>query len=178
MSNIDFSFYFKFLIYFIICCLLLILGLNIKLDVFLTWVSLDSPTVRAFTFFLVPIDSGSSSSSQKSFRRVSLLIVHVICMVSQQSICKSLNISSNPLFCISVVCCYASVIIMTNRFHKSHFLTLKLIFFFFFFLQVPKAGENFIKLCKKGYYDGTVFHRSIRNFMVNKFLFIILKYGL
>ncbi|TRY93603.1 hypothetical protein DNTS_005199 [Danionella cerebrum] len=31
---------------------------------------------------------------------------------------------------------------------------------------VPKAGENFIKLCKKGYYDGTVFHRSIRNFMI------------
>ncbi|KAI7813185.1 RING-type E3 ubiquitin-protein ligase PPIL2 [Triplophysa rosa] len=32
--------------------------------------------------------------------------------------------------------------------------------------KVPKAGENFIKLCKKGYYDGTVFHRSIRNFMI------------
>uniref|UniRef100_A0A4W5PND4 Peptidylprolyl isomerase (cyclophilin)-like 2 n=1 Tax=Hucho hucho TaxID=62062 RepID=A0A4W5PND4_9TELE len=32
--------------------------------------------------------------------------------------------------------------------------------------QVPKAGENFTKLCKKGYYDGTVFHRSIRNFMI------------
>ncbi|GAA6070238.1 RING-type E3 ubiquitin-protein ligase PPIL2, partial [Tachysurus ichikawai] len=31
---------------------------------------------------------------------------------------------------------------------------------------VPKAGENFIKLCKKGYYDGTIFHRSIRNFMI------------
>uniref|UniRef100_A0A8C9U842 RING-type E3 ubiquitin-protein ligase PPIL2 n=2 Tax=Scleropages formosus TaxID=113540 RepID=A0A8C9U842_SCLFO len=32
--------------------------------------------------------------------------------------------------------------------------------------KVPKAGENFIKLCKKGYYDGTLFHRSIRNFMI------------
>uniref|UniRef100_A0A673JIH8 RING-type E3 ubiquitin-protein ligase PPIL2 n=1 Tax=Sinocyclocheilus rhinocerous TaxID=307959 RepID=A0A673JIH8_9TELE len=32
--------------------------------------------------------------------------------------------------------------------------------------SVPKAGENFIKLCKKGYYDGTIFHRSIRNFMI------------
>uniref|UniRef100_A0A8C9Z8X4 Peptidylprolyl isomerase (cyclophilin)-like 2 n=1 Tax=Sander lucioperca TaxID=283035 RepID=A0A8C9Z8X4_SANLU len=32
--------------------------------------------------------------------------------------------------------------------------------------KVPKAGENFIQLCKKGYYDGTVFHRSIRNFMI------------
>uniref|UniRef100_A0A673NPU0 PPIase cyclophilin-type domain-containing protein n=1 Tax=Sinocyclocheilus rhinocerous TaxID=307959 RepID=A0A673NPU0_9TELE len=32
--------------------------------------------------------------------------------------------------------------------------------------KVPKAGENFIKLCKKGYYDSTIFHRSIRNFMI------------
>lgn len=32
--------------------------------------------------------------------------------------------------------------------------------------KIPKAGENFIGLCKKGYYDGTVFHRSIRNFMI------------
>ncbi|KAL2091882.1 hypothetical protein ACEWY4_011680 [Coilia grayii] len=32
--------------------------------------------------------------------------------------------------------------------------------------KVPKAGENFIKLCKKGYYDNTIFHRSIRNFMI------------
>uniref|UniRef100_A0A667X1H1 Peptidylprolyl isomerase (cyclophilin)-like 2 n=1 Tax=Myripristis murdjan TaxID=586833 RepID=A0A667X1H1_9TELE len=32
--------------------------------------------------------------------------------------------------------------------------------------KVPKAGENFIRLCKKGYYDGTIFHRSIRNFMI------------
>ncbi|XP_035021163.1 RING-type E3 ubiquitin-protein ligase PPIL2 isoform X1 [Hippoglossus stenolepis] len=32
--------------------------------------------------------------------------------------------------------------------------------------KVPKAGENFVRLCKKGYYDETVFHRSIRNFMI------------
>ena len=31
---------------------------------------------------------------------------------------------------------------------------------------VPKTCENFIQLCKKGYYDGTNFHRSIRNFMI------------
>ncbi|XP_032899417.1 RING-type E3 ubiquitin-protein ligase PPIL2 [Amblyraja radiata] len=32
--------------------------------------------------------------------------------------------------------------------------------------MTPKACENFIKLCKKGYYNGTKFHRSIRNFMI------------
>jgi len=32
--------------------------------------------------------------------------------------------------------------------------------------EVPKTCENFIKLCQKDYYDGTKFHRSIRNFMV------------
>ncbi|XP_066586836.1 RING-type E3 ubiquitin-protein ligase PPIL2 [Prorops nasuta] len=31
---------------------------------------------------------------------------------------------------------------------------------------VPKTCENFIKHCDNGYYDGTKFHRSIRNFMV------------
>ena len=30
----------------------------------------------------------------------------------------------------------------------------------------PKACENFKGLVKKGYYDGTVFHRVIKNFMV------------
>lgn len=34
-------------------------------------------------------------------------------------------------------------------------------------LQTPRTCENFIKLCKKQYYDGTVFHRSIRNFVVS-----------
>ncbi|KAK7088656.1 RING-type E3 ubiquitin-protein ligase PPIL2-like [Littorina saxatilis] len=32
--------------------------------------------------------------------------------------------------------------------------------------MVPKTCENFIKLCAKGYYHGTVFHRSIRNFII------------
>lgn len=32
---------------------------------------------------------------------------------------------------------------------------------------VPKTCENFIKHCQNGYYNGTKFHRSIRNFMVN-----------
>ena len=31
---------------------------------------------------------------------------------------------------------------------------------------VPKACENFLKLAAKGYYNGTIFHRSIRHFMV------------
>lgn len=30
----------------------------------------------------------------------------------------------------------------------------------------PKACENFITLAKKGYYDGTTFHRVIKNFMI------------
>jgi peptidyl-prolyl cis-trans isomerase-like 2 len=30
----------------------------------------------------------------------------------------------------------------------------------------PRACENFIALCEMGYYVGTAFHRSIRNFMV------------
>uniref|UniRef100_A0A8C4J296 Peptidylprolyl isomerase like 2 n=1 Tax=Dromaius novaehollandiae TaxID=8790 RepID=A0A8C4J296_DRONO len=32
--------------------------------------------------------------------------------------------------------------------------------------MTPRTCENFIKLCKKNYYDGTIFHRSIRNFVV------------
>ena len=31
---------------------------------------------------------------------------------------------------------------------------------------VPKTCENFIRLCQKGYYDETKFHRSIKHFMV------------
>ena len=30
----------------------------------------------------------------------------------------------------------------------------------------PRTCENFLALCEKGYYDETLFHRSIRNFMV------------
>ncbi|XP_039268246.2 RING-type E3 ubiquitin-protein ligase PPIL2-like [Styela clava] len=32
--------------------------------------------------------------------------------------------------------------------------------------QTPKTCENFMKLCQKDYYNGTIFHRSIRNFMI------------
>ena len=32
--------------------------------------------------------------------------------------------------------------------------------------MVPKTCHNFILLCKRGYYNNTIFHRSIRNFMV------------
>ncbi|XP_073079717.1 RING-type E3 ubiquitin-protein ligase PPIL2 isoform X3 [Manis javanica] len=32
--------------------------------------------------------------------------------------------------------------------------------------MTPKTCENFIKLCRKHYYDGTTFHRSIRNFVI------------
>lgn len=32
--------------------------------------------------------------------------------------------------------------------------------------MVPKICENFLKHCANGYYDGTVFHRSIRHFMI------------
>ncbi|CAM9187425.1 unnamed protein product, partial [Hapterophycus canaliculatus] len=31
---------------------------------------------------------------------------------------------------------------------------------------VPRMAENFLGLCAKEYYDGTKFHRSIRNFML------------
>ncbi|GIY74473.1 RING-type E3 ubiquitin-protein ligase PPIL2 [Caerostris darwini] len=32
--------------------------------------------------------------------------------------------------------------------------------------MTPKTCENFIKLGKSGYYDNTIFHRSIKNFMI------------
>lgn len=31
---------------------------------------------------------------------------------------------------------------------------------------VPKTAENFLALCASGYYDGTKFHRSVKNFIV------------
>ena len=31
---------------------------------------------------------------------------------------------------------------------------------------VPRTAENFLGLAQKGYYDGTIFHRNIRNFMI------------
>jgi peptidyl-prolyl cis-trans isomerase-like 3 len=32
--------------------------------------------------------------------------------------------------------------------------------------QVPRTAENFLALCASGYYDGTIFHRNIKGFMV------------
>ena len=32
--------------------------------------------------------------------------------------------------------------------------------------QAPKACENFITLAKRGYYNGVIFHRVIRDFMI------------
>ena len=32
--------------------------------------------------------------------------------------------------------------------------------------QAPKTVENFIRLAQKGYYDGTIFHRVISDFMI------------
>lgn len=38
---------------------------------------------------------------------------------------------------------------------------------------IPKTCENFLKLCQRGYYDNTKFHRSIRNFMVERLACIL-----
>jgi peptidyl-prolyl cis-trans isomerase-like 2 len=35
--------------------------------------------------------------------------------------------------------------------------------------HAPKTCENFLLLARRGYYDGTIFHRSIRNFMVCRY---------
>lgn len=32
--------------------------------------------------------------------------------------------------------------------------------------EAPKAVRNFVQLCMEGYYDGTIFHRMIKDFMV------------
>lgn len=32
--------------------------------------------------------------------------------------------------------------------------------------MAPQTSENFLKLCQKGYYDGTKFHRLVKDFMV------------
>ncbi|KAJ3276849.1 heme binding [Terramyces sp. JEL0728] len=35
-----------------------------------------------------------------------------------------------------------------------------------YFKHAPKTCENFYQLAKQGYYDGTVFHRVIKDFMI------------
>jgi len=32
--------------------------------------------------------------------------------------------------------------------------------------ETPKACRNFVQLCLERYYDGTVFHRVIKDFMI------------
>lgn len=32
--------------------------------------------------------------------------------------------------------------------------------------EAPKACKNFIQLCMEGYYDGTIFHRVVKGFIV------------
>ncbi|KAG1359166.1 Peptidyl-prolyl cis-trans isomerase CYP18-1 [Cocos nucifera] len=32
--------------------------------------------------------------------------------------------------------------------------------------EVPKTAENFLALCASSYYDGTIFHRNIKGFMI------------
>ena len=32
--------------------------------------------------------------------------------------------------------------------------------------EAPKACRNFVQLCMEGYYDGTIFHRLVRDFIV------------
>jgi len=32
--------------------------------------------------------------------------------------------------------------------------------------EVPQAATNFLALCASGYYNGTVFHRNIKGFMI------------
>ena len=33
-------------------------------------------------------------------------------------------------------------------------------------MSVLQATRNFVQLCMEGYYDGTIFHRVIKDFMV------------
>jgi peptidylprolyl isomerase len=69
------------------------------------------------------------------------------------------------LLCLSILFFYANaannekniVILETN----SGNITLKL-----YPKVAPKAYENFISLTKSGYYDGVIFHRVIKDFMI------------
>ncbi|KAB0397494.1 hypothetical protein E2I00_016170, partial [Balaenoptera physalus] len=53
-----------------------------------------------------------------------------------------------------------------DRLNAAHYSTGKVSASFTSTAMTPKTCENFIKLCKKQYYDGTLFHRSIRNFVI------------
>lgn len=44
--------------------------------------------------------------------------------------------------------------------------TLGIIKIKLFIEETPKTCANFIALAKKGYYDGTIFHRVIQDFMI------------
>jgi peptidyl-prolyl cis-trans isomerase-like 1 len=35
-----------------------------------------------------------------------------------------------------------------------------------YYLHAPKTAQNFFELAKKGYYDGLIFHRIIKDFMI------------
>lgn len=38
--------------------------------------------------------------------------------------------------------------------------------------EAPKAVRNFVQLCMEGYYDGTIFHRMIKDFMAQGECFV------
>lgn len=61
------------------------------------------------------------------------------------------------LFILAVFAFSSEVVLQTNKGDITLLLFPKI---------APKATENFIKLSKKGYYDGVIFHRVIKNFMI------------
>lgn len=74
---------------------------------------------------------------------------------------KSLTINVCLLFCTSLLCsCTAKApakIVIVTDFGD---IEIEL------YDQTPQHRDNFIKLAKEGYYDGTLFHRVIRQFMI------------
>ncbi len=38
--------------------------------------------------------------------------------------------------------------------------------------EAPKAARNFVQLCLEGYYDKTVFHRVVENFIIQVYISI------